>query len=479
MKGTKDVSKEQLEHMLRASEERIEGLVSEIEALRAAVGQRDRAIERLEGLLKYYANPNTPPSANSLEWKEEKRQKRMQRREEQREEGASGRRRGAKKGHPGVSRRHSPDRIARHRFGRRREGRRLVPDVTCRCGRHMEVAARRVRDITEIEVTAEEVRHIIEVARCACGRTEEAPNDLPCRGSFGRRLVGLVSELRAGRVPLEGVATAVGAITGVRLAASTVNNIVARVSDAVRPEAEDVSKRVERAPAAGFDETYWNDEGGTAYVNVAQSGGCVAISVSGSRATLMLDAMDGFSGVATTDGYGAYDRFDADGRHQSCWAHHLRETGHLAKKYGGAVPPETRRVRQELHEDHKSIFRTAKSLAAQGAHSPRLRYAMSHMVQDMIDGYRYRGRDDPDMLKVLDKLQRQVPRMFAFLEHPDVDPTNNASERALRYMVVFRKIIGQTKGGPAAMRRLGDFATCILTWRRHGKSVYEEVARLI
>ena len=38
------------------------------------------------------------------------------------------------------------------------------------------------------------------------------------------------------------------------------------------------------APAAGFDETYWNDEGCTAYVNVAQSGDCVAISISGSRA---------------------------------------------------------------------------------------------------------------------------------------------------------------------------------------------------
>ncbi len=54
------------------------------------------------------------------------------------------------------------------------------------------------------------------------------------------------------------------------------------------------------------------------------------------------------------------------------------------------------------------------------------------------------------MLKVLDKMQWQAPRMFAFLEHPGVDSTNNASERALRYIVVFREIIGQTKGGPLA-----------------------------
>ncbi len=138
-----------------------------------------------------------------------------------------------------------------------------------------------------------------------------------------------------------------------------------------------------------------------------------------------------------------------------------------------------KRVRRELHEDHQSVFHTAKLLAAQGAHSPRLRHAMDRVMQDMMDECRHNGSNDPDMLKVLDKLQRQAPRMFTFLEHPGVDPTNNASERALRYTVVFRKVIGQTKGGPQAMRRLADFATCVLTWRRQGKSVYEEVARLI
>ncbi|MCE2498944.1 MAG: transposase, partial [Nitrosopumilaceae archaeon] len=246
-----------------------------------------------------------------------------------------------------------------------------------------------------------------------------------------------------------------------------------RASDAARPEAEGILRRVEQSATAGFDETHWNDDGSPAHVNVAQSGDCIAISISGSRATLMLDAMDGFGGIAITDGYNAYGRFDAGGRHQACWAHHLRETKHLARKHGGAV-------RQELHEDHRSVFRTAKLLAAQrGAHSPRLRDAMGRVMRDMMDEYRDRGRDDPDMIKVLGKLQRQVSRMFTFLEYPGVDPTNNASERALRYMVVFRKIIGQTKGGPPAMRRLADFATCVLTWRRQGKSVYEEISRLI
>ena len=129
---------------------------------------------------------------------------------------------------------------------------------------------------------------------------------------------------------------------------------------------------MEQAPASGLGGAHWNDDdddddGRNAYVNVAQSGGCIAVSVGGSRAALMmLDAIGGFNGAAATDGYKGHDRFDADGRRQVRRARHLLETRHLAKKYGCAVLPVARGVRQELHGDHRSICRTAKILAAQG-----------------------------------------------------------------------------------------------------------------
>ena len=47
--------------------------------------------------------------------------------------------------------------------------------------------------------------------------------------------------------------------------------------------------------------------------------------------------------------------------------------------------------------------------------------------------------------------------MFAFVEHHGMEPTNNASERALIHYVVFRKVIGQAVGGVRAMRRRGSF----------------------
>lgn len=94
-------------------------LGSRVEELRSAVGQRGRAIERLEILLKYPANPDTPPPANSLEWNVEKRKGWEAR---QPEGDAPAGRRGGNKSRAGASRRHSPEGIARRGFGRRQAG---------------------------------------------------------------------------------------------------------------------------------------------------------------------------------------------------------------------------------------------------------------------------------------------------------------------------------------------------------------------
>ena len=129
------------------------------------------------------------------------------------------------------------------------------------------------------------------------------------------------------------------------------------------------------------------------------------------------------------------------------------------KKVCSAVPPETGRVRQDLYEGRKPILRTAKSLAAQGAHSPRLWHAMSHTVQDMLDGYRDRGERSGHAQGA-----RQAAATGA--EHARVlgafgaSPTNNASKRARRYIAAFQKTVGQTVGGLPAVRRLGGFAAC-------------------
>ena len=42
---------------------------------------------------------------------------------------------------------------------------------------------------------------------------------------------------------------------------------------------------------------------------------------------------------------------------------------------------------------------------------------------------------------------REYNRLFVFLDYPDVEPTNNHAERALRKLVIFRKICFGTRSG--------------------------------
>ena len=98
-------------------------------------------------------------------------------------------------------------------------------------------------------------------------------------------------------------------------------------------------------------------------------------------------------------------------------------------------------------------------------------------LSDILDGYRSTG--DKRLQKLVARLDRCLLFLFTFLEYQGVEPTNNSSERALRYVVVFRKISGQIKGGWNALKRMSNFVTCVLTWRVHGKCVAEEVVRLV
>ena len=144
---------------------------------------------------------------------------------------------------------------------------------------------------------------------------------------------------------------------------------------------------------------------------------------------------------------------------------------HEAERAG--ADKDTRR----LYEDLLWTYAEAKRWLEYLPNYVRLRHTMNQTLSDILD--RYRGTGGKRLQKLVARLDRRLPFLFTFLEYLGVEPTNNSSERALRYVVVFRKISGQIKGGWNAMKRMSNFVTCVLTWRAHGKCVAEEVARLI
>ena len=84
----------------------VSGLKAKIDAVQEENSLLRRANESLQRRPEYYENSNSPPSADSLEWRRQKRE-----RARQRKEGVGskeGKKPGGRAGRPGTSRKHSP-----------------------------------------------------------------------------------------------------------------------------------------------------------------------------------------------------------------------------------------------------------------------------------------------------------------------------------------------------------------------------------
>ena len=453
-----DLTREQLEEALSDA-------VSEISALKSRHGRQlaelreefMAEISALKARLAYYENPHSPPSADSLEWRRLKKERNGVRSE---------RKPGGQPGHRGASRAHAPEKRRLHRF----EGR----PRCARCGRKAGIDRKPVtRDIVEIQVTATETRHHIQTATCdSCGTVRQAPNDLPKSGSYGRNLIGMITSLRAARVPFEGISGILQETAGIGIAKSTVINRTGRLCDYMQATAGRIRGNVKRSGNVGIDETSGNMAGRRIWAWILQAGKNVAIIYNKSRGSLVLDRhMDRYGGVVTSDKFSVYRRFDPGGRHQLCWAHELRQLRHAAQ---GNDAPLSAKI---LHRQVLGIYGRACKAGAGGRHSAALRRRFESEMRCLL--FRYRDAGGTPLAKPVNRLSTSLPHLFTFLEYPGVDPTNNASERGLRHVVVSRKISGQIKGGELWMDRWSAFMTCVLTWRMQGKSLSDEVSKIV
>ncbi len=309
-----------------------------IKQLNKTIEKRDKTIREQGNRLRYYENENSPPSADSLEWKRQKAQRRKERAQSDAaavEDGAKGDRKepGGQKGHKGISHIHRPTRVQKHCFP---GGRAPV----CKCGTTTEIAKRpQVRDMIGFKIKTTETRHEIQRAVCPkCGTYHTAPNDLPRCGSYDTSVVTAATKLRSEGVSYNRIPGMMSDILGVHMSKSTAINSIGRVCDAAKAPAEAIAEEVRSSKTVCIDETGINLAGRLGWAWAMLSAVGVFMIYADTRSARILDQyMGGYGGVVTSDGYPAYKRFDPGGRHQRCWAHELRFLLYGSQKKGALL----------------------------------------------------------------------------------------------------------------------------------------------
>lgn len=208
-----------------------------------------------------------------------------------------------------------------------------------------------------------------------------------------------------------------------------------------------------------LDETGWKVSAQRCYAWVFTSLLHTVLLYGRKRDAVVLDEMlprDVFTGIGVSDDYAVYrNRFS---KGQKCWAHLLRKAIKLMLSY-----PDNPRYR-EFFEELLSVFREGKRWQKDGRLSEAGR---RRKLDEIEEGFRTlcfdfrpgeQQRQAPggtDLAALLKELVRCLAdgELFTFVLHPDVNATNNVSERTLRNSAQARNTGRTSKTEGGAQRR--------------------------
>ena len=433
-----------------------------IAQLEAALEKALSRIEELEARLgQNSSNSSQPPSKDTPEQRRN-REKRS----------PSGRQRGGQPGHKPQRREMLPpekvSRIENH-----------YPRECEQCGSALKAVAdptplrHQVVDLPEIVPDVTE--HRMHAADCEdCGHCTRAslPHGVP-RSMFGPRLLALVALLTgACRMSRRQAVMLLGDVLGIRVSLGALSEAEQRVSDAVAPAVEEAMAFARAQPIKHVDATTW-----------ATAGAYRALwTVSTALVTVFVIARDGTQGTVErllrrARGLLVSDRakvfgFWAMSRRQICWAHLIRKFAGFAERKGTGS-----QIARQLHETAELMFHYWHRVR-DGTMSRREFQDWMEPVRERVEWLLERGM----ALRVrgfsgtcADVLDHRAA-LWAFVDRPNVDPTNNLAERDLRPFVQWRKTSYGTQSDRGE-RYAERIMTVTHTLRKQNRSVFHYLHR--
>lgn len=216
-----------------------------------------------------------------------------------------------------------------------------------------------------------------------------------------------------------------------------------KLSEALRPAYEEAASALRREAVLGSDETGHRHRGKGYWTWCLRAARFTVFRLDATRAARVLTDLLGedFDGILTVDYYSANRSFAR--RHEVrapyCWSHLLRDVKFLREL---GRPPLTRWADQLL-TIARGLFRAWHRRS--GADPPRWRRQMERLKRAFLEKVR-RPPQESEALAIRRRFDRDgVPAYFRFLDEAGVEPTNNATERAIRQPVLDRRVTQGTR----------------------------------
>ncbi len=241
--------------------------------------------------------------------------------------------------------------------------------------------------------------------------------------------------------------------TNTELSIGTIDRCIRETGIACVPVVEELVEQLQQADILHLDETHWYESGKLHWLWVAVSTK-TAVFHMGSRRKEELSHLvqEAFIGWLISDGYAAYRSYP---KRQRCLAHLIRK----AVAITGAINQKAAQIGQWILDD-------LRELIAKIASGSQNNLTICKILAGLRRVCHLGKKADHQKLQALAKeILNDWDAVVAFVNHPELPPTNNEAERALRHAVIARNIGFGTRtseGSLAYSSLLSVIETCRL-----------------
>lgn len=433
-----------------------------IEQQQQEIEQLKEALDKLKN--RTSSNSSTPPSADLLLKPSDKSKRKK------------GKKRGPKYDHPGKTRNGfgEPDKIIELELETCPVCLSAVEPVT--------TAKRKVQQVAELIEQPVEIREyrrpLCQCKDCGWSGYSQLPPGVKEGFSYGGRLCSVVGWLGyGGNLPWRKQEYFVEHVLGVPLSQGSLAKMQHYFQESWQPIYQQWLSYVQQPGVRCVDETTYCIDGIKYWLWVATSDRVCVLLLAPTRSSAELKQLLGadFSGILSSDCFSAYNRQSAAAK-QKCFTHIERdlkalkfshfEANRLFAQAVSEILATARTWYRDYHAGKLSRFQIADRRPAIEAQ------LLAVLHNPPTTGW------PADAQRLANRIQRHWKEWFTFLDYPEVKPDNNDAERALRPVVVHRKVTGGARSDWGA-QLVAQMFSFLETVRLQGGEVIAQLSELL
>jgi transposase len=349
----------------------------------------------------------------------------------------------------------------------------LKPTECRRCGKKLsgrdpEPLRHQVWELPEIKPHVTEYqRHRLPCPHCGETTCAPLPPGVPA-SQAGPRLVALTALLMGCfRQSKSRVALFLEQILQQPCSTGWVVKLQNQATEALRPAYQQLASQLPNEPILAMDETPTKQAAAKSWLWTCVAAAFTVFAVRPTReATAVTDLVgEDFAGVVHCDRARMYLSLP---RLQWCWAHLKRDFQALIDSGDNGA----KRLGHDLMRPTREMFRLWARYR-DGTWTRRGWKRLMGPVRQEIDALLLRGAysGNPRLIGMCSELYDHRDWLWTFLDVEGAQPTNNASERALRHAVIWRKLSFGTQSA-AGSRFVETILTAIETCRQQSRNVF-------